>query len=285
VRQCIPLVVLAAVVGCSGRREPPTPATGPAPRPPSRFNPATAGSVTGRVAWVGEVPAVPPLLASIPDGAGYRFTHKPNPFAPQVRDSGLAGAVVFLRRADPAASKPWPHPPATVEQRGFELKVRQGDGPPAAVGFVQVGDRVTVVTRDPGPATVRLRGAAFATLPFPGPDRPTVRRFDTPGVVEVTSGTMLSWAACDLIVCDHPYHTVTDAAGRFALTDVPPGEYQLVCRVRNWREVGSDRDPETGLVARRRFAPPVERSAAVRVPAGGTAEYTFTLAADMFAGR
>ncbi len=274
------LLLVVAPAGCT--RPVALPATPVLAQPsPNRFDPATSGAVRGRVVWVGERPTVPVIPAAIPDGTGFRLGSKPNPFAPAITDGVLAGVVVSLVGDGLGATKPWPFPLVTVEQADHELRVKQGDST-AAAGIARVGDAVTVVSRDPGPATVRLRGAAFVTLPFPGPDKPTTRTFDKPGVVEVSSGTMLTWAACDLIVSDHPYHSVTGADGRFELTGVPPGEYQLTCRVRDWREVGRDRDPETGLIARRRFAPPVELSATVRVPERGAVEHTFTIEPTLF---
>ena len=160
------ILLAVAAVGCS-RPAPTSPAVTPPSPVASRFDATTAGGVRGRVVWPGEVPAIPQIAAAIPDGTTFRFTSKPNPFAPQVRDGGLAGAVVSLVGVGPAAAKPWPHPPATVEQADHELKVKQGDS--TVAGIARVGDAVTVVSRDPGPATIRLRGAAFVTLPLPRP--------------------------------------------------------------------------------------------------------------------
>ena len=33
----------------------------------------------------------------------------------------------------------------------------------------------------------------------------------------------------------HPYYAVTDESGRFELTDVPPGEYELVAWHEGWK--------------------------------------------------
>ena len=33
----------------------------------------------------------------------------------------------------------------------------------------------------------------------------------------------------------HPYYTVTDESGRFQLTDVPPGEYEIVAWHEGWK--------------------------------------------------
>jgi len=35
---------------------------------------------------------------------------------------------------------------------------------------------------------------------------------------------MESWA----LVADHPYYAITDQQGRFTLTDIPPGTYQVI---------------------------------------------------------
>jgi len=51
-------------------------------------------------------------------------------------------------------------------------------------------------------------------------------KFDQPEVIKATCdahGWMQGW----FIVQDHPYYVKTDASGKFKLTDVPPGEYEL----------------------------------------------------------
>jgi uncharacterized surface anchored protein len=37
------------------------------------------------------------------------------------------------------------------------------------------------------------------------------------------------------MVVSHPYYSVTDESGKFELTDVPPGQYQIVAWHEGWK--------------------------------------------------
>jgi plastocyanin len=81
-------------------------------------------------------------------------------------------------------------------------------------------------------------------------------KFDQPEVVKLTCdahGWMQGW----MVVEDTPYYAKTDASGKFKLTDVPAGEYEL----KVWH----------GKLG--------EKTAKVTVPAGGDATVNFELAA------
>jgi hypothetical protein len=39
----------------------------------------------------------------------------------------------------------------------------------------------------------------------------------------------------EIMVVAHPYYAVTDESGRFELTDVPPGQYQIVAWHEGWK--------------------------------------------------
>ena len=122
---------------------------------------------------------------------------------------------------------------------------------------------------------LRARGAENFTLPFPDPNKPLRRPFDSPGRVELTSGAGYYWTAAELFVDDHPYYTATDREGRFTLTQVPPGKYELVCHVPNWHVVRTDRDPQTGLISRLQFGEPVQKHTSVELAPKGSAETSF----------
>lgn len=279
--------VLAAVIGC-GPSPGKAPSTSPTPTRPatgSRFDPTTAGTVSGQVLWQGQVPKLTLLTAAFPDGVGgFHWDEKPNPFAPVVDEKtrGLAHAVVYLNEIDPEVGRPWDLPPVRVVMAGRSIVVNQFTGPVGRVGFVRRGDEVEMMSIDPAHYMLRANGAAYFTLPFPDPDKPLRRRFVEPGLVELTSGAGYYWAAADLFVADHPYYAVTDREGRFALPLVPPGKYELVCRVRNWHVADKDRDPESGLISRQWYLPPVESRMSVNLGPGEAEDYTIRFEARDF---
>ncbi|HEY1189634.1 MAG TPA: hypothetical protein VGE74_18450 [Gemmata sp.] len=225
--------------------------------------------------WAGTIPNVPPVVAVLPraDGTGYDTRTFPHPYAPQIDRPtyALGGAVVYLRNVDPTRAKPWDLPPVKVEFREGQIVVRQGARPVGRVGFVPRGAAVTFQSSEPVFNVLRGRGAAFFALPFPDPDQPLTRGFDTGGRIALTSAAGFYWQAADLFVGDHPYYALSAADGRFELSQVPEGTYELVAWHPNWVPVAHERNPETGLVQRVTHAPPLESRRAVVVAAGRTA--------------
>lgn len=65
------------------------------------------------------------------------------------------------------------------------------------------------------------------------------------GLVEVNCNVRHTWMRAYLYVSDNPYHAVTDPAGAFAITDIPPGTYT----VRVWHELLGSIDREVKVEA------------------------------------
>ena len=80
-----------------------------------------------------------------------------------------------------------------------------------------------------------MDGAASYNLPFPFTDRTVARNMPTPGLVNVRCNGGHSWMNAEIMVVSHPYYAVTDERGEFELTDVPPGQYEIVAWHEGWK--------------------------------------------------
>jgi hypothetical protein len=261
------LFLLPLVLGCGqARTQPSTPDSPPVPH---HFDEPSAGTIRGQITWKGEIPVVKPLfvrtLADSPLPIREQ-RQRPNPNAPLIDGTtrGVGNAVVFLRGVDPQRARPWSQPPVRIEIRQRQFHVAQGviDSP---FGFVRQGDSIEMVSTEADCHSLHADGAAFFTLPFPDPNRPLERKLDTQGAVELSSNAGFFWMRAYLFVSDHPYFARTDAQGRFEISAVPPGDYEVVCWMPNWHEAGHDRDPETSFIYRLRFAKPAEHSKPVKL--------------------
>jgi hypothetical protein len=279
------LLCAAAMAGCE--EAPPSGSPADAPRAPATdFDAAGAADVRGLVSWEGGVPRVPPFrspASPLTDTAPGKNRAWANPNAPVIDPAtrAVAGAVVYLRGIDPRRARPWDHPPARVEMRDWQFHVLQG-GADARTGFVRRGDAVEMVSAQPLFHSLQARGAAFFALAFPDPGQPCSRRLTRPGLVELSSPAGYFWMRAHLFVADHPYFTRTDAAGRFTLPRVPPGEYEIVCWLPDWRAAGRELDGDTGLPTRLTFRPPAEVVRPVRVTSGRASEVPFVLSQAAF---
>lgn len=194
---------------------------------------------------------------------------------------GVANAVVFLRGVDLQKARPWDHPRVTIEQRWQHLRVLQGDDV-SHLGFVQRGQTVDLISRDPFYHSLHADGAAFFTLTFPDAGQVRRRRLDNAGLVELSSAAGYFWMRAYLFVDDHPYYTRTDSQGQFRLKQVPPGRHQVVCWLPSWKEAGHSRDPETGLITRMTFGPPAEHSKELALDARADREVHFEVSPTSF---
>jgi hypothetical protein len=247
------------------------------------FDPATAATIDGRVVWVGAVPQVPPFKIhgdAYPTRRFFTGLVRENPNAPIVNraDHGVEQAIVFLRGVSAEKSRPWDHSAVMVEQRDWRINLLQGR---AAVrtAFVRRGDEIDMISRDSTIHVLRGRGPVLFSFTFPDRDQRRKRRMTHSGLVELSSGYGYYWMRGYLFVDDHPYYARTGPDGRFLLAQVPPGCYRVVCWLPNWIIAGRDRDPETSLVTRLYFAPPLEWEREIVVAPGGKNTVEFKIEA------
>jgi hypothetical protein len=255
----------------------------PVPKSADTFEGSATGGLKGVVHWEGKIPIVDQFHTRPNILAGPVLQQKQvraNPNQPRIDPAtgALAGAVVYLEGVDPLRAKPWNHGPITVEQRDYQFHIMQ-DQKSANIGFVHVGDDISLVSRDPRLHMLHASGVAFFSLAFPDPDMPLERRLNEKGLVELTSGCGYYWMRAYLFVSDHPYWARSDEQGAFQLDEVAPGDYQVVCWLPNWKEARHEREPESGNVFRLFFQPPIQISKPVHVQRGLSQQVDFAIAA------
>jgi plastocyanin len=204
----VSLLLLTAVAACAAA-------------PARHVDPATAGSVTGKVTFTGDRPAIERLrMASDPacvQGDG------PNPQSDAVligENGGLQNVFVHVKSGlDPAYGFPTPTEPVVLDQQGCRYT-------PRVLG-VQTGQPIDIVNSD---ATFHNVHALPKTNEEFNHGQQTkgerTRRFFTqPEVMVRFKCDVHSWMAAWFGVLSHPFFAVTGADGTFRLAGVPPGTY------------------------------------------------------------
>jgi hypothetical protein len=250
------------------------------------FDPATAGTIRGRIVWDGDAPAPEETLVR---AIAYNPTFYKNParfvtpHVPTVHPEhrGVGNAVVYLRGIDPRRSKKWDHANVRVEFHERQLLVQQGKQP-TGLGFVRRGSAIEIVNRDTEYHNLHARGAAFFALPLIESNQAHERVLSQTGIVGLSCGAGYYWLHAHLFVAEHPYFTQTHADGQFAFEQVPAGKYEVVCWLPSWHVRRKEVDPETGIIARLAWAEPQEQVRPVQVLAGRTSEITYRWTRAMF---
>lgn len=187
-------------------------------------------TVRGTVTFIGTVPAPKEFelrryldheyCSQLSDGHGYRLMRELT-----VRsDGGLKDVLVMVEGVE--RGKPFPFTDARVEASLCQF-----------VPLVTVvGDKrlITIFNRDPVPHDIQ--GYAFDQT---GGDmvfyRPSLEAGGTTDAVQLVKGRKVFSMQCSMhpymqswgYAIDHPYFSVTDAAGSFSIPDIPPGKYRL----------------------------------------------------------
>jgi hypothetical protein len=252
----------------------------------SRAAEGATASLEGLVLWEGSRPHVPPiegtLNARVENGLRPQVRH-PNPNAPHIDSSGhVESALIWLSHVDVRRSKPWDLPAVHVQLSDYRFHIKQGDAD-ALSGFVHVGDPIDLESTDQAFHAVHGDGAAFFSLMLPDPNQPVSRTLTRPGIVELSSAAGHIWMRAYLLVSEHPYVARTDSNGRFSIRGIPPGDYDVVAWLPNWKEAGHDRDPETALLTRLRFRQPVLKTRHVKLTAGQPTTVEFVYRESDFA--
>jgi plastocyanin len=176
------------------------------------------GSIEGIVTFEGKIPK-----SSVTDDAGRR--HDLVEVDPRTKT--LRDMVLYVARSD-GAELPRP---ATLRSDATALVDQIDYAFAPRVIAVREGQPVTFRNSDPANHNVRAsaRTKSNEFNVFTGVDGKYEHRFLTESNnAPIRLGCDIHpWMAAWVFVFNHPFFSVTDEGGRFRITELPPGEYQL----------------------------------------------------------
>ncbi len=231
------------------------------------------GTIKGTVKWQGAVPHLMPSDINkdpqVCDPLGQK--HRDLERLVVGSNGGVANTVVFLRNITRGKAMDLPASRRFLNQKTCRYEPH--------VLLVPVQATLTVKSKDPLLHTVQMSGSADYNLPFTTEGQEISRPMNREGTVSLRCNVH-PWMNGEMIVAKNPYYAVTDQDGNFELTEVPPGDYEIVAWHEGWRVVGENAlyDIATQVrVKRPIFADPIVWSKSVTVLPHQAADVNFTL--------
>lgn len=234
------------------------------------------GTVKGTVKWSGPAPHPPtwtinkdPQICD-PDSQKTRDLER-LVIGP---DGGVANTIVFLKDISRGKQFDFPEARRSLDQKHCRYEPH--------ILLMPQNASLQMKSSDATLHTIHMDGAASYNLPFPFVDQTVSRNMNTPGVINVRCNGGHVWMNAEIMVAPHPYFAVTDESGRFELTDVPPGNYQLVAWHEGWqitREESSFDVLTERRVDRPVFSTPRTWEKSITVSPNGTTVSSFAISA------
>lgn len=209
------------VAGCGPSPQQPGDQIAPAPAPPAPMSEATA--IQGVVRLDGPQPKRVVLKTQGDPKCATMHANIPLLSDREVvnEDGGVRYAFVYLEDP-PEHDKPVPETPVVLDQLGCVYK-------PHVLG-VQVGQPLDITNSDDTTHNIRSfskKNRAFNNAQPAGAKKRT-KLFEHSEMPIKLKCDFHPWMQAYIFVVDHPFFGVTDEAGAFTISGVPPGDYTLV---------------------------------------------------------
>lgn len=189
----------------------------------SPVDPATAGTVSGKVSFSGTPPENEPIdMSGEPDCAA-QYADSPAQETVLVNSDGtLQNAFVYVKSGLGDLTFPVPSEPVVLDQSGCRYH-------PHVLG-IQVGQPLEIVNSDPVLHNIHpqpTENRAF-NVSQPTQGMKSTKTFTKPEVMIPVGCDVHDWMSAHIGVLEHPYFAVTGEDGSFSLPNLPPGDYTLV---------------------------------------------------------
>jgi len=186
------------------------------------------GTITGTVKWSGPVPHQLTLPITKDPQICDPESHKTRDLERLIigPQGGVANTVVYLKNVSRGKAFDFPETRTFLDQRHCRYEPH--------IMLVPAEAELKMKSSDATLHTVHMDGAATYNLPFPFPNQVISRKMPSPGLVNLKCNGGHVWMNAEVIVAPNPYYAVTDESGKFQLSDVPPGEYEVVAWHEGW---------------------------------------------------
>ena len=237
---------------------------------------SNGGTISGTVKWSGPVPKTIdfPITKDqqVCDPDGKKTTDLERLIIGAT--GGVANTIVYLKNitSGKAMNEGLPEQRQHLDQKHCRYIPH--------ILLVPEGGNFSMMSSDNTLHTIHMDGAATFNLPFPFPDRVTTRQMPAPGLVNLRCNGGHVWMNAEMMVIQHPYYAVTDESGHFELTNIPPGNYELVAWHEGWTLTGKEQAYDVlteHSVQRPVFSQPQTWQKSVTVSANGSAKVDFVL--------
>lgn len=177
-----------------------------------------AGSIAGNVRWVGPPPE--PVMLPVRAHQDVCGDEQPSPALRVSARGGVADTVLWLADVRRGAPLEIPTEPPVIALQGCRFVPH--------VLAVGVGTTIAFRSDDPVLHNVHAFTGHETLWDFGLPTRGHIERrtIEAPGIIRLLSDVhsfMQGWVQA----FEHPYFAVTDAQGRFRISNVPPGQYVM----------------------------------------------------------
>jgi len=240
-------IILAAMVSCSrGTSEPPTTEV---PPPPSANAVTTAGgydvtavadggSVGGTITLSGPILKLPVRKIS-KDTQGCGTAARESQKLIVNGTGGLRNAVVIVEGVRRGKAMPTAAQNAEIDQNKCEYLPH--------VQVMAVNSEIALRNSDPILHNIQFFQGDNTLFNIAQPVQGQVNKhkLEKAGTIYVECAVH-GWMQGNVVVVDNPYYAVTDENGRFSITDLPPGKYQL----KIWHEYVGELTREVTVTAK-----------------------------------
>ncbi|MBM3820449.1 MAG: hypothetical protein FJW14_15720 [Acidimicrobiia bacterium] len=214
----VAVVLALAAAGCGGSQSesnaPPPPTTNP-------VDPATAGTIAGRVTFEGTAPPGQPIRMDSDPNCARQSSGATEQQVMVGANGALQNVFVYVKDGLGTLRFPVPTVAAVLDQKGCVYT-------PRVLG-VQVGQAMEIVNSDPtlhNVHAVPVSNREF-NMGYPIQGMKHTHTFSTREVMVPFKCDVHGWMRAWVGVLDHPYYGVTAADGGFTFEGLPPGTYTV----------------------------------------------------------